>query len=178
MVRIDVVELIVRAQTEAGGHGQQTLAPQRFEKGDVDAGQVADKTQIAFFVVVEHWFGPETLRVGGGNADGRLPFRGNRSGEALVQQARENHHSDVAGFAIRDAQTGDKFAFHAQALEGGSEQAAAAVDHQDFMALFGQRRDLPSQSDCTMASSSSKAPANLITVLIAVRCAPQRLACG
>ena len=53
---------------------------------DIHAGQVADEAEAAwYFGVVEHRFGEKTLRIGGGDAHGRLAFRGNRGGEALVQ---------------------------------------------------------------------------------------------
>ena len=54
---------------------------------------------------------------------------GNGGGEAFIQQAGKNHYRDVAGFAIRNPQSRDKFAFDAEAFERGGEKTAAAVNH-------------------------------------------------
>jgi len=48
------------------------------------------------------------------------------------------------------------------------------VDDENFVALLGERGDLPARARTT-ASSSSKAPASLITVFIGVRSAPRCL---
>jgi hypothetical protein len=63
----------------------------------------------------------------------------------LFKQAAENHHGDVARFAIRHAQPVDEFALNAHALQRGGENFPAAMHHQDFVALVGKLRHLTRQ---------------------------------
>src|SRR5271157_2260242 len=83
--------------------------------------------------------GGEASRVRRGNADSGLTFRGNRGGQAFIKQSSKNHYGDIAGFAIGDAQSGDKFAFDSKTLQSGGEKASAAMDHQEFVAVSGER---------------------------------------
>ena len=52
VIGIDVIELVVRAKSEASGHGHEFCLPQRFQKTHIDAGEVADKTEPALHIVV------------------------------------------------------------------------------------------------------------------------------
>jgi len=142
VVGVDVVQLIVRTQAEARGNGQKPFVPERFDEGRVQSGEIADEAQTAFDFVVHHGLGDETPSVRGRDADGGLPFRGDRRGQFLIQQAGEYHDGHIARFAVGDAQAGDELAFDGHALEGGGEKAAAAMHDENFVALLGKRRDL------------------------------------
>src|SRR5260370_13410906 len=71
------------------------------------------------------------------DGDVGIAFSRNGSGEALVEQAREGHDGNVASFAIGNAEATDKLAFNTQALERFREQAAAAMNDNDLMAMLG-----------------------------------------
>jgi hypothetical protein len=60
----------------------------------------------------------------------------------LIQQTCKHHHRDIARFAIGHAKSGDESAFNAQALQRCGKNSPATVHHQNFVALFCQRRDL------------------------------------
>src|SRR5262249_36399716 len=112
VVGVDVVELAIGAETQAGGHRHHPPAPERFEEFQVDASQVADKAKPAGHLVMYHRFRQEACGVTCTNADGRVASFGNGCGEALVEQATQHHDSDVAGFAVGDTQ-----AIHEAALD-------------------------------------------------------------
>src|SRR5271168_5209971 len=80
VVGVDVVELVVGADAQAGSDGEQALAPERFEKWSVEAGEVADETETARDFVVKHGFGFESAGIGGGNAHGGLARGSDRGG--------------------------------------------------------------------------------------------------
>ena len=115
------------------------------EEFQVHTGQVAHETQPADHFVVHHRLGQEAAGIGRAEADGRLPRGGNGASEALVQQAAENHHGNVACFAVGDAQSIDELAFNSHALKRGGENFSAAVHHQNFVALVGKLRHLTRQ---------------------------------
>src|SRR5208337_1843218 len=142
VIGIDVVELAVRAQPEARGNRGKLLPPERFEKAHIDAGQIAHIAEAALDVVMHERCGGETGRVRRGDADSGLAFCGNRGGKPFIKQPGEYHYSDIAGFAIGDAQSGDKFAFNPETLEGGGEETATAMNHQDFVAMPRERGDV------------------------------------
>ena len=75
----------------------------------------------------------------------RLPRERDRSGEAFIEQARENHHRGVARFAIRHAQAADETAVDSHALQRRGKNFAAAVHHQQFMSGLGEVGNLPRQ---------------------------------
>src|ERR1700676_4667264 len=135
VVRVDVVKLVVGAQSEAGGYRKQFFAPQRFEEANVDTGQVAHEAEPAFDIVVHQRGGGKTGGIRGGNSDCRLALGGDGGGEAFIQQAGEKHDRGVAGFPVGDAKGGNKFACNAHALKGGGEKTAAPVDDQDLMSV-------------------------------------------
>src|SRR5258708_5828840 len=85
VIGIDVVQLIVRPETEARSDGNEALAPERLDEGIIEAGEIAYETEAAFDFVVNHRLGAEAGGIGGGNTDGRRAFGGNGGGKALVQ---------------------------------------------------------------------------------------------
>src|SRR5260221_496276 len=85
VIGIDVVQLIVGPETEARSNGNEAFAPERFDEGIIEAGEIADETEAAFDFVVNHRLGAEAGGIGGGNTDGRRAFGGNGGGKALVQ---------------------------------------------------------------------------------------------
>jgi short subunit dehydrogenase-like uncharacterized protein len=121
------------------------LAPKGLEKRGVYPREIADKAEAAFDVVVNQGLGVKTVRIRRRNTEGRLAFGGNGRRQPLVEQAREHHDGHVASLAVRHAQAGNELALDAHALQRGGEQAPAAVDDQDFLTLFCQDGDLPSQ---------------------------------
>src|SRR5713226_3215076 len=138
VVRIDVVELIVRANAETWRDREESFAPERFDERRVQPREIAHETETALHFVVHHRLGDETLRIRGGNAYGRLAFRRDRGHKLLVQQTGENHYGHVACFAVGDAQTGDEFAFDSHALKRGGEQTAAAMHDKNFVTLLSE----------------------------------------
>jgi len=74
--------------------------------------------------------------------------------------------ADVARLAIVTRRAGDEL-LRWPCAEVAVKQPRHA--RRDFMALLRERRDLPPQRAATVTSSSSNAPANLITILIEVR---------
>src|SRR5262245_7194883 len=75
MIRVDVVELVVCAYTEAWRYGQQPLAPQRLDELQVHASEVPNVAQAAFHFVVHYGLSKETTRVRRRNSYGWLTFR-------------------------------------------------------------------------------------------------------
>jgi hypothetical protein len=142
VVGIDIVELVVRADAEARCDGDKALAPKGANEFGVQSSEVANKTKAARNFIVDHGFGDETLGVRGGDTDGGLAFRGDRSGEFFVEQAGEDHDSHVAGFAVGDAESGDEFTFDSHALKGGGKKTPAAMDDEYFVALLRERSNL------------------------------------
>ena len=145
VIGVDVVELIVRANAEAGSDRQQIFAPERLDERKVQAGEVAHEAEAACDFIVNHWFGTEGLRIGGGNTNCRLPFSGNGGGELLIEQTGEDHDGSVARLLIGDAQAADELALDTHAFERGCEKPAAAVNDKDFMAFTGECGDLASE---------------------------------
>lgn len=145
VIGIDVVQLIIGTEAEAGSDGEETFTPERFDEGVVDASEITDEAKTAGDFIVGHGFSEKTLGIGGGDANRRIAFRRNGGGEALVQQAGENHDGGVARFAVGDAKARDKLAFDAHALEGFGKGAAAAMDNENFVAFEGEGRDLARQ---------------------------------
>jgi hypothetical protein len=145
MIGVDVVQLIIGTEAEAGSDGHEVFTPERFDKSVVQACEVTDKTEAAWYFTVGHWLGKKTLGIGSGDANGGIAFRGDGGGKSLVQQSGENHDSGVARIAVGDAQAGDKFAFDAHALQGFGEGAAAAMHNENLVAFEGQGRDLTRQ---------------------------------
>ncbi len=92
VVGIDVVQLIVRSQAEAGGDGNKVFAPEGLDEGIVQSSEIADETETALDFVVNHGFGTEAGGIRSGNPDGGCALGGNGGGETLVQEACENHH--------------------------------------------------------------------------------------
>src|SRR5208282_3539463 len=142
VIGIDVVEFAVGTEAEAWSNRNELLSPKRFEKTHIDAGEIAHIAEAAFDVVVHEGRGRKAGRVRGRDAHSGLAFGGNGGGEPFIQQSGKNHYRDVAGFSIRNPQSGNKLAFDAETFEGGSEKAAAAVNHQDFVALARERGDM------------------------------------
>src|SRR4029077_18038917 len=112
----------------------------------VQAGEIAYETEADFDFVVTHRLGAEGSGIRGGDPNGRNGIGGDGGGEALVEETGENHDGDIAGFAIGDAQASDEIAFDAHALEGGGENAAAAMHNKDFVTLLRECGDLPGQA--------------------------------
>src|SRR5260370_2649241 len=79
------------------------------------------------------------------DGDVGIAFSRNGRGEALVEQAREGHDGNVASFAIGNAEATDKLAFNTQALERFREQAAAAMNDKDLMAMLGKFCNMASE---------------------------------
>lgn len=145
VVGVDVVQLVVRTDAEAGGDGDEIGAPKRFDERRVHSGEITDETEASDNFVVHERFGAKDLCVGSGDADGGLARGGNRGRKLFVQKTSEDHDSDVTRFAIGDAETVDELAFDAEALERARENSAAAMDDEDFVALLGEGGDLRSQ---------------------------------
>src|SRR5205823_14985656 len=145
MIGIDVVDFVVQADSQARGYGQEPFTPKRLDKGQIQGGEIADVAEPPFHFVVHHGFSEKTTRVRGGNSDGGLAFRGNRSRKFFVQQAGEYHDRCIARFAIRHAQAANEFAFDSHALESGGEKFPAAVHHENFVAFSSQCCNLTSQ---------------------------------
>ncbi len=143
VVGVDVVDLAVSAESQAGGHRDDPGTPQRLEEIQVDAGEIPDKPERAGHLVVNHRLGEEGAGVGSAQPDRRLAGRGDGACQALVQQAAENHHGDVASLTVRDAQAVDELALHAHAFQSRRKNLAATMNDQQFMALVGQLCDLP-----------------------------------
>ena len=142
VISVDIVELVVRADAKAGRNGDETLAPKGADEFGIQSGEIADETETACDLIVDHGFSNETLGVRGGDTDGGLAFGGDRCGEFFVEQAGEDHDGDISRFAVCDAQAGDEFAFDGHALEGGGKKTAAAVDDEYFVALLRERGNL------------------------------------
>src|SRR5258707_2008799 len=87
---------------------------------------------------MHHRLSEEAAGIGRANSDGRLSRGGNGAGEALVQQAAENHHGNVASFAIRYAQSVDKLAFNSHTLESGGGKFFSAPPPPKFFGPPGQ----------------------------------------
>src|SRR5580704_13935752 len=107
VIRVDVVELVVGAEAEARGHGDESLAPKGFEKLGVDPGEIPDEAEAALYVVVDQRLRVKTLGIRRGNADGWVAFSGNSGRQTFVEQAREDHHGDVASLAVGHTEAGN-----------------------------------------------------------------------
>lgn len=142
VVGVDVVQLVVGSDAEARSDREQVRTPEGFEKVSVQAGEIADETETAFDFIMNHRFGKEASGVGCADTDSGTAFGRDRGGEAFVEQAGKNHHTDVASFAIGDAESGDEITFDAHALESGGEEASASVDHEDLVTFAGEDGDL------------------------------------
>jgi hypothetical protein len=72
---------------------------------------------------------------------GGLSALGERGHERLVHAAAEHHKRGVAGFSVRDAETGDELGLFAHLGEQFGELHTAAVDERDLMAVGGESGD-------------------------------------
>src|SRR5262249_55333213 len=141
-IGVNVVELIVRAKSEACRDGKQVLSPERLQKFHIQAGQIADEPQAAGDIIQDHRFGDKAFGIGRGNADGGLSFGGNRGSEALVEQSRKNHHRDVTRFAIGDAEPFDEIALDSHALQRRREYTATTMYDQNLLAFLREQSNL------------------------------------
>jgi hypothetical protein len=116
VVGVDVVKFVVRTDAEAGRHGNQPFAPERFDEGKIQASEIANVAEAAFYFVVDHGLGEEAAGIRSGDSDRGLAFGGNRGGHFFIEQAGEDHDGGVARFAVRDAQAADKLALNGHAL--------------------------------------------------------------
>jgi hypothetical protein len=145
VIGVDVVQLVVGTETEAGSDGNEPLSPERFDESDVHAREVTDKAEAAWYFTMGHRLSKKTLGIGGGDANRGIAFRRDCGGQSLVQEPSENHDGCVARFAVGDAKARDKLAFDAHALEGFGESAAAAMHNEDLVAFEGEGRNLTRQ---------------------------------
>ena len=139
-------KLVVGTEPEARRHRNKSIAPQRLDKSGIHSRQVADESKPALHFVMHHGVSRKTLRVRRRNSHGRLALGGNCRGHFLVQQSGEDHHRHISRLAVGHAQSADKFALDAHALQRGGEKPSAPVNHQDLVAILGQRGHLARQS--------------------------------
>ena len=142
VIGINVVEFTVGSKPETSCDGKKSFPPERFEQRGVDAGEVADKTEAAFDIVVNQRSGSKAIRVRGADADGRMAGSRNGSCQTLVEQAGKDHDRDVARFAIGNPKSADELALDAEAFERFGKKAPAAVDDKDLVSAFGKSSDM------------------------------------
>ena len=160
-----------------GATGSKFFAPQRFKKFRIHSGEIADEAEATCHFIVHHGFGGEARGVRRGNSDGRLTLGGDGRGQTLVQKPAKTITATSRVSRSVTRRSADKFALNSHALQRGGEEPAATVHDKDFVAFVARVLLSVRTKSRTVALSSSKAPANLMTVLIGVRFAPLFPAC-
>jgi hypothetical protein len=145
VIGVDVIKLVIGAETEAGSDGNEAFAPEGFDESAVQPSEITNESEAAGDFAVGHRLRQETLSIGGGNANRRIAFGGDGGCEALIQKACEDHHSGIASLTIGDAEAGDKLALDAHALQSFGKGTTAAMHHKDFVTFEGESGDLTSQ---------------------------------
>src|SRR5208283_566470 len=117
---------------------QKFLPPQRFKSRIVHTGEIADKPETPFDIVVYQWSSRKKLGIRGTDSNCGKALRRNGRRQTLVEESCKDHHCRIPSFAIGNSQAADKLALNTEPLESFCKGPASPVNHQNVVTLVGK----------------------------------------